>query len=146
MHHGSCLCKRVAFQASSLQGPFLYCHCQSCQKSSGAAFGANISAPLDGFRIVSGEDLISVYESSPKKFRHFCRVCGSPLFTKVGDKPSIVRIRLGTLNCAIAHKRAAHIFVDEKASWYEIADRAQRFPAWPDPDVISIPGSRQTAT
>ena len=143
MHHGSCLCRGVTFRASRLDGPFVYCHCESCRKSNGSAFGANISVPIDGFEILTGSDLVSIYESSPGKRRHFCRVCGSPLYTTVGDRPAMVRIRLGSLDSDYSEKRAAHIFVGDKAGWYEIADDAPRYDEWPDPGALRIPGSRQ---
>ncbi len=143
MYQGSCLCRQVRYQAETVQGPFVYCHCPSCRKASGSAFGANVSVPVDAFKIVSGDEHLAVYESSPGKTRHFCRCCGSPLFTTVGDNPSMVRIRLGSLDTAFGEHRAAHIFVGQKSHWYEIADSAPQFEAWPDPAVLSVPGSMQ---
>ncbi len=146
MYRGSCLCRAVTYEASELLTPYVYCHCQSCRKSSGSAFAANVAAPIEGFKILQGEELLSVFESSPGKDRYFCKTCGSPLFTKVGENPSVVRIRLGSLDSSFSEKRAAHIFAEEKCHWYEMADSAPQFPAWPDPKVLRIPGSRQDDT
>ncbi|MEM1433853.1 MAG: GFA family protein [Pseudomonadota bacterium] len=143
MYRGSCLCQGVTFQAAELSKDYVYCHCKSCRKANGTAFAANAAAPLEGFQILSGADLITRYESSPQKFRHFCRVCGTPLFTKVGDNPEFVRIRLGTLDTSFGEPRSAHIFVAEKAPWYEIADSTPQYAGWPDPETLAIPGSRQ---
>ena len=146
MYRGSCLCRGVKYQASELSGPYVYCHCESCRKANGTAFAANVAAPIDGFEILEGQELVAVFESSPKKFRHFCKFCGSPLFTRVGDNPSVVRIRLGTLDSEFTEKRSAHIFVAEKSPWYEIDDSAPQFPGWPDPKALKVPGSRQEDT
>ena len=143
MFKGSCLCRSVQYQASELIGPYVYCHCESCRKSNGSAFAANISSPIDTFEISAGSEFVKAYESSPKKFRHFCTNCGSPLFTKVGDNPKVVRIRLGTLDTPFSDKVAAHIFVDDKAPWHQLDDATTKFAAWPDTDALSIPGSRQ---
>ncbi len=143
MIQGSCLCRRVTYQATELVGPHVYCHCESCRKASGSAFGANVSAPMNGFSVLSGAGQIAVYESSPGKRRHFCRNCGSPLFTTVGDDPDVVRVRLGTLDSLYNRELAAHIFVEEKPAWHEIEDSAPQFERWPERSKIAIPGSKQ---
>ena len=143
MFHGSCLCAKITYTASELIGPYVYCHCTSCRKSNGTAFAANIAVPITGFKIQSGEEDLAIYESSPKKYRHFCRNCGSPLFTKVGDAPSFVRLRLGTLDSEFKEKHSAHIFVDEQAQWHEILGSVDKYPQWPDSGRIKIPGSMQ---
>ncbi len=145
MHHGSCLCGRVVYRATKLVGPLVYCHCRSCRKSSGTAFGANISVPVDCFQVVSGLAELRQFESAPGKIRHFCGNCGSPVFVTVGDRPRFVRIRLGTLDSDLADSVSAHIFVGEKAPWHGIDAAAPQFPAWPDEGEVRIRGSRQDA-
>jgi hypothetical protein len=121
----------------------VYCHCRSCRKASGSAFAANVAVAADSFEIQSGLDELAAYESSPGKRRHFCRQCGSPLFTTVGTDSNVVRIRLGTLDSEFAQRPAAHIFVADNPAWHAIADSAPCFPGWPDRATLAIPGSRQ---
>ena len=71
MHRASCLCGGVVMTAGVLEGPYVLCHCQSCRKASGSAYGANIAVPQDQFEIVQGETLVRTFESSPGKVRHF---------------------------------------------------------------------------
>ncbi len=141
--HGSCLCGSVQFSGSDLVGPYVYCHCRSCRKASGSAFGANIATPISSFVVDKGQHLISAYESTPGKVRHFCSTCGSPLFTKVGRDARFVRVRLGALDSDFATPRSADIFLDDRASWHPPDDTVPGYPAWPDGDDVSIPGSRQ---
>lgn len=141
--HGSCLCGAICYTANKLIGPYVNCHCPSCRKASGSAFAANISAPVDGFTITQGEELLRMFESSPKKFRHFCQLCGTPLFTKVGVDPSHVRIRLGSLDTEYTERASAHIFANQSAPWYAIEDSLPQYPDWPDRQEVPIPGSRQ---
>jgi len=143
MFKASCLCGQVSLQALAIETPYVYCHCPSCRKSSGSAFAANVSVPIDSFEIVSGHDCISTIESSPLKVRHFCKQCGSPLFTKVGAQPAYVRIRLGALDTEFSEAPSAHIFTDQKAPWHEIKDDHPQYAAWPDASAVPIPGSRQ---
>ncbi len=139
----SCLCKAVQFSFPRSVGDFVYCHCRSCRKASGSAFGANISVPTSELQIQHGEDNIGIYESSPGKRRHFCKSCGSPLFTKVGDDPPFVRVRLGSLDSDFEQSPSAHIFMDHRASWDEPTRQMNSYGEWPDTGVIAIAGSRQ---
>jgi hypothetical protein len=143
MLKGSCLCRRVSYQAGQYAGPYVYCHCGSCRKASGSAFAANVAVPIDDFEVLTGADHLKGYESSPGKVRYFCSHCGSPLFTKVGESPRVVRVRLGTLDTEFGDPPVAHIFVDENPPWHEIADGIPQFSGWPDRSMLPISGSRQ---
>lgn len=144
MFQGSCLCGAVSYKASQLIGPYVQCHCPSCRKASGSAFAVNISVPLEKFTIVTGESKISVFESSPNKLRHFCSICGSPLYTKVGANPDVLRLRLGSLDSPFKDAPAAHIFAGQKAPWHRIYDDLPQYEDWPDATEMKIPGSRQS--
>jgi hypothetical protein len=131
MLKGSCLCGGVHYEA---EGPLLFmgrCHCVQCRKASGAEFATNGSVKADTFRIVSGEEWLGRYESSPGHARVFCRRCGSPLFKRSADKPDQVRIRLGSLDCEIDQRPQFHVFVSEKPGWSEIADDLPCFETLP---------------
>jgi hypothetical protein len=144
VHQGSCLCGLVAYEALHLTGPYVYCHCPSCRKSSGSAYAANVSVPIEEFTITSGIEYISTFESSPGKVRHFCSKCGSPLFTKIGDNPKFIRVRLGSLDTPFTEVSTAHIFTALKADWDQIRDGLPQYSQWPDPGEIAIPGSKQS--
>ena len=143
MYKGSCLCGSIRYEAKELNGPYVYCHCTSCRKASGSAYAANVSSPIDTFRVVSGERYSQSFESSTDKFRYFCSRCGSPLYTIVGKDPSVVRLRLGALDSTFTEPPAAHIFVSEKPGWHTISDTLPQFDLWPDSEAFTIPGSRQ---
>lgn len=143
MIEGSCLCGAVRYRADDPVGPFVYCHCRSCRKANGSAFAANLPVPAASFEILSGREQVTAFESSPGKLRHFCRRCGSPLYTTVGDRPEVVRVRLGTLDTTYEGAPAAHIFVADNPSWHAIADDVPCFPGWPDRATLSLAGSRQ---
>lgn len=139
----SCLCQAVRLRFARIVGDYVYCHCRSCRKASGSAFGANVSVPVDELQ-VDGADNIGVYESSPGKRRHFCRACASPLYTLVGEHPTHARVRLGALDSDFEAPPAAHIFVGYKAPWHRIDAGESCFDEWPDPGALVIAGSRQT--
>jgi hypothetical protein len=129
MLEGGCLCGAVRFRINGKLGPAGYCHCKMCQRASGSAFASNAPARTRYFELVSGPDLVSEYESSPGKFRAFCRRCGSPLYSRRNDEPELRRIRLGSLDGDPERRPLAHVWVGDKAPWHAITDTLPQYPA-----------------
>jgi len=127
MLHGKCLCEGVRFEISGRLGPLGYCHCSQCRRASGSAFGANADARRDEFKWLGGEELVREYESSPDTIRAFCSRCGSPLYKRSNAKPDVIRIRLGSLEEDPGVRARVHVYVADKAPWYEITDSLPQF-------------------
>jgi hypothetical protein len=126
-----CLCGGVEIAVSGKVGPLVYCHCSRCRKSSGSAFGANVNVRRKYWRLVSGEELIREFESSPGVHRAFCSRCGSPLYSRWDAEPEMLRLRLGLVEGDPGRRPLAHFFVGSKAPWFEIADALPRFEGGP---------------
>lgn len=142
MLSGGCLCGGVHFEIDGELGPIVHCHCSMCRRASGTAFATNASVHADVLRIVTGRELISEYQSSPGKFRSFCSRCGSPLFAREADSPSIRRVRLGTLDGDPGARAVAHIWAGSKAPWFSISDSLELFHGEP-PQSYCAPGPRR---
>ena len=127
MLEGGCLCGGVRFRISGKLGPAGFCHCKQCQRASGSAFAANAPVRTAYFAIVSGRDLVTEYESSPGKFRAFCRTCGSPVYSRRDTEPELRRIRLGTVDGDPGRRPLAHVWVSALAPWYAITDALPRY-------------------
>jgi hypothetical protein len=97
-----------------------------CRKVQGGAFATNASVGREHFTLLQGVELITEYESSPGKFRCFCRVCGSPIYSRRVDAPDEVRVRFGTLDDDPGVRAAFHYAVESKAPWFEISDELPR--------------------
>lgn len=69
------------------------------------------------FRLLSGQDAIAKYESSPGVRLAFCRQCGASLYSERDSLPDLLRLRIGTLDTPVGAQPAAHIFVASKAGW-----------------------------
>lgn len=130
MYKGSCLCGAVNFQITSSIRNIVYCHCSECRKAQGSAFATNGIVDNDNFKIISGEDQLSAYESTSGHTKYFCSHCGSPLMSKNLSRPDQLRVRLGTIESDVAEKPAAHIFVSSKASWDDITDDLPQYDTW----------------
>jgi hypothetical protein len=93
--------------------------------------------------LISGDDVIREYESSPGKFRSFCTNCGSPIFAYLARSSDVIRIRLGSLDTSFDGRPKAHTFLADKAEWEPILDDLPRFEEWASKEVLDQGGSRQ---
>ena len=130
MYEGSCLCGKVRYQIDAELNEFEYCHCRSCRKASGSAFAANADVDRRHFVLFDSERFLREYESSPGRFRAFCRNCGSPIFAYLTQTNHLIRVRLGTLDTSFTKEVRAHIFVADKAPWHRIHGDLPQFYEW----------------
>ena len=131
MLKGSCLCGAVRYEIQGELGPIMFCHCSICRKVNGSAFSVGATVQPQDFSIVEGEDALSDFQSSPGAHRFFCRICGSPLFSRrIGD-PEIIRLRIGSLDSPVPSRPVGHIFVSDKAEWLDIHDDLPQYAQRP---------------
>jgi hypothetical protein len=135
MLEGGCLCGGVRFRVTGKLGPAGFCHCKQCQRASGSAFAANAPVCTKYLEMLAGADLLTEYESSPGKFRVFCRRCGSPIYSRRDSEPDIRRMRLGSFDSDPERRPLAHVWVGSKAPWYSIEDPLHRYPEGLPPDA-----------
>nr|WP_231701671.1 GFA family protein [Halopseudomonas salegens] len=118
----------MKFEIEGELEPVQVCHCSQCRKAQGSAFATNIPVSVSAYRLLEGSDLLTEFESSPGKQRVFCKVCGSPLFSKRTDLPHVLRVRAGTLDGDLATRPVAHFYYASKANWFELNDDVAKFP------------------
>ena len=123
MLKGSCACGRVRYEIRGASiGPLTYCHCWRCRKHSGSSFGTTAGVKAAELVILSGEELLSSWESSPGVHRFFAGCCGSPIYKRDEAMPEVLGFRLGTLDSDPSKKVELHFRVGSKAPWVEIGD------------------------
>lgn len=136
MLDGACLCGRIRYEIDG-EPRFMYqCHCGKCRAASGASFVTNIIVDADRFRITAGKESLGAFESSPRKFRHFCTACGSPIYSHGEKTKQVVSVRCGTLKPDPGVRVAYHAFVASKAPWVDIHDGRPQFSEWADPALV----------
>jgi hypothetical protein len=145
MHAGSCLCGNIKYEIDGELSDFGYCHCRSCRKANGTAFGANAGVDRSAFKLLSGADSLREFASSPGKRRVFCSNCGSPIYAYLTKTPDVLRIRLGSLDTPLTSRARAHTFVSDKADWEDIEafSSLPQFETWASRDVLVQKGSFQ---
>ncbi|MEM5581170.1 MULTISPECIES: GFA family protein [unclassified Roseibium] len=121
---GRCECGKVAFEVNAVRDTVTVCHCGQCRRTSGHLW-ASTTAPADTLRFTCDEGL-SWYRSSDFAERGFCKVCGSSLFYRM-DGDNTLAIAAGCLDTADDLTTGKHIFVKDKAAYYQIGDGAPQF-------------------
>lgn len=127
MYQGSCLCGAIAVEIAGEISEIIHCHCSLCRKNSGTAYATNGFVDTDKFFIVKGQDAMSQFSFKPRRFRHFCTACGSPIYSENQDDPTRVRVRLGLLDSDINERPGAHIFVGSKGNWEDMDAALPRY-------------------
>jgi hypothetical protein len=133
MMRGSCLCGGVRYEITGRLSGALNCHCTMCRKAHGTAFRSRASVKAADFKWVRGEELVTYYESSVGNHRGFCRVCGSPILSRFDQHPAFYGLPLGALDDDPGVKPRRHVFVADKAPWFDITDNLPQHPGLPDP-------------
>lgn len=131
MIRGSCLCGNVRYEVNGLLSRASHCHCSMCRKAHGAAFGSYARVHDADFVLVSGQDDMASYQSSPGVTRTFCRRCGSSLQFISAKRQGSFSLALGTLDDDPGVRPSLHIFVDSKAPWFDITDELPKHPSFP---------------
>ena len=121
MIEGSCLCGSVRYRIEGQPALMYHCHCDTCRAASGASYATNILVPTESL-VIEGRDVLSSFESSPRKRRYFCSRCGSPIYSHSESMPAMVSVRCGTLKTDPGLAPSYHAWVGSKAPWTTIAD------------------------
>ena len=127
MYLGQCLCGEISIKVNGSITDIIHCHCSLCRKNSGTAYATNGFINRADFEIVAGAESLTTFSFKPGRNRHFCRRCGSPVFSSNKQDPSRLRIRLGILDSDISEKPASHNFVTSKASWDDLDANLPRY-------------------
>ncbi|AQS36658.1 hypothetical protein Sps_01492 [Shewanella psychrophila] len=117
MYQGKCLCGEVEVTVEGDISDIIHCHCSLCRKNSGTAYATNGFVNSADFSIIRGLDKLSQFSFKPGRTRHFCKQCGSPVFSSNSDDKSRIRLRLGILDSDILERPISHNFVSSKANW-----------------------------
>ena len=119
---GRCLCGGVRYEITAPFRRASHCHCGRCRRHSGTFGLTQGRVPREGFRLVEGEELVSVFLPGDGAVKAFCSACGSSLFGGTWPEGPEVSVRLGTLDDDPGIRPQYHSFVGSKAAWYEVPD------------------------
>ncbi len=129
---GSCLCGEIGYEITGAPVRMMNCHCSRCRLGRAAAHAANVFYKLDGFRWVRGASLVTEYKVPDARFHTnaFCSRCGAKV-PRPSPKRGIVAVPAGSLDTDPSMRAQAHIFVADKAPWFDITGPLPQFAGMP---------------
>lgn len=119
---GGCGCGKVRWELSEPPLGARYCHCNRCQRRSGAGYANGAPIVPGSLTITSGEELIKAWCPEDGMEKHFCGECGSALFSRHPRDHSQIAMRLGGFDEDPGVRPAVRQFVESACAWEEIPD------------------------
>jgi len=123
---GGCLCGAVRYRLDEVPGDCAFCHCQSCRKSSGAAFVPWGTVDLESFH--STHEKLTIAKTSEGVERGFCGNCGSTITYRNVGRPGEIDIALVSLDDETLARPRMHIWTEDKLPWVTISDGLPQYP------------------
>ena len=131
---GGCFCGAVRYEAEvSLQEAY-YCHCKTCQKTSGAPAEIGVYVKPGTLIFTKGEP--KFFQTSAIGKRGFCQHCGSRLIWMSPDRADWTNVSVGSLDHPEHATPNEHICVESQLPWYQLADDLPRKRSEDYPDLI----------
>lgn len=129
---GGCLCGLVRYEAAAEPIMTGLCHCDDCQRQSGAAFGVMVAIPRPALKL---QGSLRVYEgqgaSGYPTYRHFCPNCSSSIFSETTIMPDIAMIWCGTLDDRSWVTPTVELWCERAQPWTRDAAETQKFSRMP---------------
>jgi hypothetical protein len=126
---GHCLCGAVSYEIDAEPMMAIMCHCEDCQRGSGASYSVNAVFPLAALKV--DESKLKSFETigedtQMKRQRMFCPECGSPVITKLAEMPEMVVIKAGTLDDSSWYEPTMEIYCGSAQQYVHKEDAAER--------------------
>lgn len=119
---GGCVCGAVRYALASPPFDCGWCHCRTCQLTSGAPAMVFASVPAGDLIWTKGADKVKSFPSSSFGHRSYCGECGTPFLMKVDHQPQTVDFSVATLDHPEAVSPGFHIFWSRRVPWFEPGD------------------------
>lgn len=113
--NGECFCGQVTYKINGELHDGRSCHCSRCRKAFSSQASAYALVIPETFHWLTGESLLSTYQSKGDFGLTFCSQCGSTLCGTY--QGAIHGVTLGCVNGDPEVEISMHIYVGSKAKW-----------------------------
>lgn len=128
---GGCLCGGVRYRIDVVPTKAAYCHCRMCQRATGAALVAWVSAPESAFRVTQGA--LKEHRSSERATRGFCPDCGTQITFRHDAYRDLIDVTTATLDTPDAFPPTYQIHVESRPGFLKGFDASLPVRAY-DPE------------
>ena len=139
-YKGGCQCGAVRFEISAEPLTAYVCHCITCQKQSGSAFGMAIVVPTDAIAVLEGgtSTFIKTADSGRESDCVFCPKCGNRLFHHIKADAAMSMVKTGLLDDASDIIPVALLWTSRALNWVTIPNDVLIFEGQPEVGMGSL--------
>ncbi len=134
LYTGGCQCGAVRYEVAGAPIVVAHCHCENCQRGSGAGHSTGAMFSDQGF-VLTGPVGEYQYQSDNgnQVTRAFCPTCGSPIFGRNTGMEGFVTITLGSFDDSSEFKPDVTVFGRNRKPWDVMDEDLTTFetqPGW----------------
>lgn len=135
---GGCFCGAVRYEAEAFLQEAYYCHCRTCQRTSGAPAEIAVLVQPGTLRYTSGQP--TFFQTSAFGERGFCAACGSRLVWQHvgGIKPEFTNVSVGSLDDPQSVRPTSHQCVESKLGWYDPSPALPHLRGEEIPELVAL--------
>jgi hypothetical protein len=127
---GGCFCGAVRYATSGDASTLCICHCESCRWAVGSPMVPWGTFPTSHFKVTRGA--VTEHASSPGVTRGHCADCGTSLTYQHESRPGEIDVTLASFDDAATLAPTAHIWVQDKLPWIQLAGGLPQYATTPD--------------
>lgn len=129
MPDARCSCGALTLTLAGAATLVVACHCVDCQRRTGAPFGVGAFYPIDAVAISGiAKKFSRDAESGGKIHTYFCPNCGSTIYWKADNLPSMIGVAVGAIADPTYPAPARSVFEQSKHGWVQMDGAIQHFP------------------
>jgi hypothetical protein len=120
-----CSCGNVQIELSGTPITYGICHCESCRRRTGSAFGVSVYVSRGNVLRIDGDFIeyrIDNQQSSGSQVRYFCASCGTTVYWEFSDYPDEIGIAGGCFDSEYISVPQYSVSNDKKATWFSLSD------------------------
>lgn len=115
----ACQCGAVELSITPPPAAAVNCHCNMCRGINGSAYTTYAPVQSSTVDIGKGQEHIAQYQITVNAAKHWCRLCGTPLFNTNLLYPGMTMVYLGALKGHELPEPRANIYCSSKLSWVD---------------------------
>ncbi len=128
MANAQCSCGALTVALSKPTAVVVACHCLDCQRRTGSPFGLGAYFPAETVTISGrSKEFIRDGGSGGKVRNYFCTNCGSTVYWKLDNAPSIVGVAVGAMADPKYPAPIRSVFEQSKHEWVQISGAVEHF-------------------
>ena len=128
MADARCICGALTLTLSGPSRLVVACHCLDCQRRTGALFSVGAFYPIDAVTISeTPQEFTRAAASGGKVHNYFCPNCGSTIYWKADNLPSMIGLAVGAFADPRHPAPVRSVFEQSKHDWVQILGAVEHF-------------------